>query len=316
MPESGPSTGPSVAPRPATAAGRALEGAVERAGEPMGLEFGSYYYSHDCGETAYEHSDQWLGFFDIVARWIVEELHPESVLDAGCAMGFLVERLRARGVEAWGIDVSEYAIANVDESVREFCRVVSITDPPTRRYDLVTCIEVIEHLPPRDAPAAVATLCAASDRVLFSSSPFDYGEPTHVNVRQPEDWSALFASHGMLRNVAFDASPLTPWAALYERTDQRVPEVVRSYERALGRLAEETRQLRETVLRQQARLAELDDLPLERRNEQLRGELAAAIEHGQALEAELEESRRLFASKSGRAFRAYHDARRTLRGPR
>ena len=97
--------------------------------------------------------------------------HPSSVLDAGCAMGFLVEALRKRGVDAKGIDVSEYAISKVHESVAEHCSVGSLSEPLGGRYDLVTCIEVLEHIPAEQADAAIANLCAASDRLLISTSP-------------------------------------------------------------------------------------------------------------------------------------------------
>ena len=44
-------------------------------------------------------------------------------------MGILVERLRARGVVAWGIDISEYAISRVAPEIKDFCSVGSIIDP-------------------------------------------------------------------------------------------------------------------------------------------------------------------------------------------
>ena len=69
-----------------------------------GSQFGSYYYSHDCG-IPYERNEHWMTFFDRIAESIVREFHPSSVMDAGCAMGFLVESLRKRGVEASEVQV-------------------------------------------------------------------------------------------------------------------------------------------------------------------------------------------------------------------
>ena len=157
-------------------------------------------------------------FFGDVADGIVRDLHPSSVLDAGCAMGFLVEALRKRGVDACGIDVSEYAISQVDESVADRCRVASLTEPLERRYDLITCIEVLEHIPPAEADGAIANLCAATDRLLLSTTPEDYGEATHLNVQPPEAWSAALAREGFLRDLDHDVSYLSPWAALYTRS--------------------------------------------------------------------------------------------------
>jgi len=220
-----------------------------------GLEFGSYYYAHDCG-IPYERSDHWLEFFENIAQRILAELRPASVLDAGCALGMLVESLRKLGVEAYGMDVSEFAIENVDGSVRDYCWVASLTEHLPRRYDLITCIEVIEHLPPADGELAIENICAAADRVLLSSSPFDYSEPTHVNVRPPEEWSAASAKHGFVRNLDVDVSFLTPWSMLFERRAMHIPDVVRDYDRVLWRLQQEVQQMRKTLLVQQSRLEE------------------------------------------------------------
>ena len=71
------------------------------------------YYQHYCGGIPYERTDYWMVFFHGIADHIVRSLRPRRVLDAGCAKGFLVEALWERGVEAYGIDISEYAIGEV-----------------------------------------------------------------------------------------------------------------------------------------------------------------------------------------------------------
>jgi SAM-dependent methyltransferase len=225
--------------------------------EPQSVEYGRYYYRHDCG-VPYERNEHWLGFFGAIADAIVRDLRPTTVLDAGCAMGFLVEALRARGVEAWGIDVSEHAISQVHESVAEYCQVGTLAEPLPRRYDLIVSIEVLEHIPPAEANAAVANLCAATDRLLLSTTPDDFGEATHLNVQAPEAWSAMLAQNGFLRETEHDVSYVTPWAALYGRAAEPLPEAVRRYDRAWWRSRRETEQLRDSLLTAHNRLAELE----------------------------------------------------------
>jgi SAM-dependent methyltransferase len=228
------------------------------------IEYGDYYYRHDCG-IPYERNEHWLEFFDRIAESIVREFHPSTVLDAGCAMGFLVEALRKRGVEAQGVDISEYAIAKVHESVREHCRVGSLAEPLGQRYDLITCIEVVEHIPPTETDAVIANLCAATDRLLLSTTPQDYGEATHLNVQQPEVWSAALAREGFLRDLDHDLSYLTPWAAVYSRRDEPLPETVRRYDRSWWRLRHEVTEVRGALLKAQDQLAELENDVGERR---------------------------------------------------
>jgi SAM-dependent methyltransferase len=224
--------------------------------EARGLEFGQYYFAHDCG-VPYEYNEYWTRFFAAIADRIVADLNPSSVLDAGCAIGMLVEALRGRGVDAYGIDVSDWAMANLAPGAVGHCRKASLAEPIQGQYDLVTCIEVIEHIPEPDASSALENMCAATDRILLSSSPFDYAEPTHVNVRSAEDWAVSLARRGFLHNLNFDASFITPWAVLYERTESTVPSLVQSYERALFRLNLEVTEVRATVLSLQGRLEDL-----------------------------------------------------------
>jgi SAM-dependent methyltransferase len=238
---------------------------TSEAGTP---EYGAFYYRHDCG-IPYERNEHWLSFFGEVADTIVRNLHPTSVLDAGCAMGFLVEALRERRVEAWGVDVSEYAISKVGESVSQYCSVASLTEPLPRRYDLITCIEVLEHIPPSETEAAIANLCAATDTLLFSSTPHDYGEATHLNVQPPEAWSAAFAREGFLRAFDQDMSLLAPWAAIYRRTDESLVDTVRRYDRSWWRLRHEAAEVRTALLAAQAQLAELEAAPIQDRPELL-----------------------------------------------
>ncbi len=109
-------------------------------------------------------------------------LGPRTVSGRGCATGMLVEALRDRGVDARGIDMSNWAIDQVPADLRPFCKVGSITDELEGHYDLITCSEVLEHLPPSLAAESVANLCRHADAILFSSTPDDFDEPTHLNV--------------------------------------------------------------------------------------------------------------------------------------
>jgi FtsZ-binding cell division protein ZapB len=192
--------------------------------------FDAYYYRHCCGKP-YVRNDEWLDFFGQVAGRIVSDISPARVLDAGCALGFLVESLRNRGVDAWGIDISPFAIDQVYAPIKPYCRVGSVTGDLGGAWDLIVSIEVAEHLPPREAEAAIANICAHTTDVLFSSSPVDHREPTHVNVHPPEYWAEQFARHGFFRDVDYDATYVLPWAARFRKRQEPLHRIVHDYER-------------------------------------------------------------------------------------
>ena len=157
----------------------------------------------------------WLAFFDEIARQIYRWCGPQYAMDIGCAFGYLVERLRARGIEAWGVDTSEYALSQATIRVRPFLRLASGADPLPRRYDLITCIEVAEHMPENEALTMIENMCTHTDCVLFSSTPDDHETETHINVQPAEYWIQAFAAHGM--RSAKPASFLTAHALWFKR---------------------------------------------------------------------------------------------------
>jgi hypothetical protein len=54
-----------------------------------------------------------------------------SVLDVGCAKGFLVAELRERDLDAYGIDISRYAVSCAPKSLAPYLRVMSVNSCPS-----------------------------------------------------------------------------------------------------------------------------------------------------------------------------------------
>ena len=161
------------------------------------------YYKEYFGIPDYCTSKTAIAAAKNAATKISQVLHPNTSLDVGCACGHLVKVLRELGVDAFGIDVSEYAISNAPESMKKYFSVLELPEKELpknflKKYDLVTCIEVLEHIPEAKAADAIAAICSWSDTVLFSSSPEESAEEefTHVNVRPRSYWATLFAAQG------------------------------------------------------------------------------------------------------------------------
>ncbi len=193
------------------------------------------YYDTSCGLPYTRDEPHWIEFFGGIARSLKKTLGPSSVLDVGCAIGMLVEALREQGIDARGIDISAWAIDQVPRALRPFCQVGSVTEEIEGHYELITCIEVLEHLPPNQADLGVANLCRHAETVLFSSTPDDYDEPTHLNVEPSGYWAKLFLRHGFVRDLDYDASFLAPQAMLFRRGSADADTLIEDYERALWR---------------------------------------------------------------------------------
>lgn len=190
------------------------------------------FYEKCCGDN-YDDVESWTAFFGLVAQKIVDVFAPKTVLDAGCAYGYLVKALRDLGVEAYGFDVSEFAISQAHEDIKPFVAVHSITEklPDTfpDKFDLVITIEVLEHLFPADGSKAIANLCRYSDTVIFTSTPSDLNNRTHVNVQQAEYWAKEFAKNSFFRDLFCSVDFICPWAMVFKKSDS-IEDVIFHYE--------------------------------------------------------------------------------------
>jgi len=179
--------------------------------------YGKEYYDHMCAVPYDRDQPVWRKHFLTLARTLADRYRPGTVLDVGCAKGFLVENLRDLGVEASGVDVSPYAISQVREDIQPFCRVAAGHEPINGQFDLITCIEVAEHMPETEAQAMVREICRHTDHVIFSSTPDDTEEPTHINLHPADYWIELFRQHGFFRDHNFDPGFIAPQAMRFLR---------------------------------------------------------------------------------------------------
>ena len=194
--------------------------------EDYNLEYNKEYYVSYCDrehKLPYTLSDNhWNKYFNNLSDDIITQLNPQSVMDVGCAKGFLVTLLRDKGKNAYGIEVSEYALSNVRADIKKYCKLISILSnkdiEKLGKYDLVTCIEVLEHLPKDFAENAISNLVKLGDKILFSSTPDDHEEKSHVNVQPPEYWIHIFNKFGYFIDPFVDITSI-PHSLFFSKLD-------------------------------------------------------------------------------------------------
>lgn len=113
-------------------------------------------------------------------NWIDQHcsLPGKESIDIGCGGGILAESMALRGARVTGIDLSEKALAvarlHLLESGAqvEYIKVAAETIASERigRYDVVTCMEMLEHVPdPASTVRACAQLAKPGGSVFFST---------------------------------------------------------------------------------------------------------------------------------------------------
>lgn len=229
------------------------------AGATTSSDYANAYYRHYAGPPYTYDEPHWKEFFGTIADVLVAVLDPATTYDAGCAKGFLVRALAERGVDARGGDISEFAISEAPPELARRLEVKDLTEPFSETYDLISCIEVLEHMAPDQARVAIGNICAATDRILLSSTPEDFGEPTHINVRPTPAWLQDFAANGFFRRTDIDASFVSPWAVLLERSSPTPVELTVRYETLIAPLGREVLAKRQAVLELQREIDEVAD---------------------------------------------------------
>jgi SAM-dependent methyltransferase len=130
----------------------------------------------------------------LVAESFVGQRAAMQILDYGGGAGLLAERLRAKGFEAATYD----PFSQFDAM-------------PAERFDLITCFEVMEHVPqPKAAVASMVGLLKEEGAILFSTlvqpAEFEkvglnwwYAAPRngHVSLYSRAALAHLFKPHGM-----------------------------------------------------------------------------------------------------------------------
>ena len=102
----------------------------------------------------------------------------KEVLDVGCGGGILAEAMAKAGAKVTGVDLSEKALGvaklhQLETGVGVEYRLVTaeaLAAEQSARFDLVTCMELLEHVPdPASTIAACAKLAKPRGLVVFST---------------------------------------------------------------------------------------------------------------------------------------------------
>ena len=112
--------------------------------------------------------------------WIdgIAPLAGKAALDVGCGGGILAEAMASRGARVKGIDLSEKALKVAQFHLLEsrlavdyeLCPAETLAAREPGRFDLVTCMEMLEHVPDPESPVRACAALARPGAQLFFST--------------------------------------------------------------------------------------------------------------------------------------------------
>jgi len=133
------------------------------------------------------------------AEFIREKFHPKTVLDVGCAYGELVKGLVDMGIEAYGVDGSEYAINNSDSSIRSKLFKVNLNSDKfpfdDKTFDVVGSFYSVEHIHDIDFFAKELQRILKDDGIAWFLTPnegLEQRNETDVFTNTFEEWKKIF----------------------------------------------------------------------------------------------------------------------------
>ena len=159
------------------------------------------------------------GRWEKVARAMADHygLKPgDKVLDVGCGKAFLVYDFTkvVPGIDIQGIDVSDYAIANAKEEVKDRIRVGNATRLPwpDKHFDFVYSLNTLHNLHAYDLEPALREmervgkkkyLCVESYRSEAEKANLLYWQVTCEAFNTPEEWAWWFKLTGYTGDHSF-----------------------------------------------------------------------------------------------------------------
>jgi SAM-dependent methyltransferase len=137
---------------------------------------------------------------EIIVPLLLELMPVRSVCDVGCGVGTWLRCWLENGIEdVLGID-GDYVDRSQLMIPAEKFRSADLRLPVRcdRRFDLVSSLEVAEHIPQERAAGFVADLTALAPVVLFSAAIPGQGGTDHINERWQDHWAGLFNRAGFV----------------------------------------------------------------------------------------------------------------------
>jgi SAM-dependent methyltransferase len=123
------------------------------------------YWERGVGSNYVDYGDDpgWFPSAVLLAGLLGDTRESPRVFEVGAAKGWFLLHARGIGLDAWGMDISDWAVRHAELYVRPYLRVGNAAVDPIRLtgespYDAVVSWEFLEHVPVDELAAVLANM--------------------------------------------------------------------------------------------------------------------------------------------------------------
>jgi SAM-dependent methyltransferase len=135
-----------------------------------------------------------------IVPMVLNIVRPGNVIDIGCGLGTWLSVFKEHGLDdIIGVDGPWVELDQL-RFPKEHFLVTDLRQPLNieRKFDLVVCLEVAEHLPVDSAETLIESLTRLGPIILFSAAVPLQGGISHLNEQWPDYWAEMFLRRGYI----------------------------------------------------------------------------------------------------------------------
>lgn len=141
-------------------------------------------------------------------------LNPKNLLDVGCGTGLMVFYLRKLRVDAYGVEISDYALSKVNPKIKKFIFQGDILEIPfeDNKFEVVTTANVLEHIARNNLKRALSECNRVSNKLLLHKiytkengwiAKYHKDDLSHISVFTKKWWQSFLKKLGYQKAQIF-----------------------------------------------------------------------------------------------------------------
>ena len=158
---------------------------------------------------------------------VLQSLGCESVFEFGSGLGFFLSACQRVGLDHVGYDINPYERDfAISKGIKPMNYILANGELILiGSYDAIYSTEVFEHMTDEQIEEVMPILSQVCNKYFyFTSTPYASADPAfdiewgHINLKQKDEWVAVFHRHGF--DLLRETTEVTPWGLLFVKREK------------------------------------------------------------------------------------------------